>query len=53
MNPFSPKYSGSVHDTAAGVRLPYRLGLNVSQLPLQRERAAPFMEWTARRPAVT
>lgn len=47
VNLFYPKCSGSVHDTAAGVWLPYRLGLNISQLPLQGERAAPF------RPAVT
>lgn len=37
----------------SGVWLPHRLGLQVSQLPLQGLRAAPFMGWMARRPAVT
>lgn len=45
----NPECSGSVRDTVAGVWLPYRLGLNVSQLPVQGDWAAPFMCWTARR----
>lgn len=53
VNLFSPKCSGSVCDTAAGVWLPYRAGLGAPQLLLRGDRAAPFMRRTARRPAVT
>lgn len=48
-----PHCSGSLGDTAAGVGLPNGRGPGASQPPPGGQRAAPFMDSTARRAAVT